>query len=413
MPSGKSERKDNAMKNIFKRLHRRKGFTLIECIVALAVFAALVLVVFAILTNARVVSKNANETEENLTLLVGNVVDDETYRKYTSDTEVLNLNISGAGTGTFKISYNEIDGYKNFILCPNCGEFTDNISFMPAGTKQENFTQTTKYKCPTCKDASGNEYEFECELKCDDCDNEGKHTDTTKFTYVPLSGGFYCNACGGLSVKDKNVNEKVASEMDLVVTGMIPNAIKYGDVPQGGAEFDKFSVESSSGTQLTPDYYNVDLEYNSSSNMSLPGTYELSVSANGSELSGLTDLTITIPLPKYYNVVDFKVPSNGTATYSNYNAATDEAGYIKISGCTNSSYSHSVEFRLANFKSGISFEDDYNGTSDADNNGTYEIADYEKQGLGGYWFGGTSASSVKINDAGYVDKIVWNVTINS
>ena len=41
------------MKNLFRRLNGRKGFTLVECLIAIAVFAALTMVVFAILTNAR------------------------------------------------------------------------------------------------------------------------------------------------------------------------------------------------------------------------------------------------------------------------------------------------------------------------------------------------------------------------
>ena len=53
------------MKNFLKRLNGRKGFTLVECIIAVAVFAAMTLIVFMILMNARAEAQKAIKTEED------------------------------------------------------------------------------------------------------------------------------------------------------------------------------------------------------------------------------------------------------------------------------------------------------------------------------------------------------------
>ena len=173
------------MKNFIRRLERRKGFTLIECLIALTVFAALTLVVFAILTNARMATVQANDTEENLTKLINNVVSDESFVRYSAANadDMLTLKLSTGGTD-FRVSYSEIDGYKNYVLCPTaaCQHFADNTEFMDSADK-ESFAQT-KYKCPKCST------EITQVLVCEECGNKADHTDKTSFTYIPSNGGY-------------------------------------------------------------------------------------------------------------------------------------------------------------------------------------------------------------------------------
>ena len=220
-------------------LFRRKGFTLIECLIAIAVFGAMTMIVFMILTHARTQTVEANKSEEDLSNLIENVMGDETYKRYnkehheTEGKDVLNLVVEGSGTN-FTISYNVVDGNKNFVKCPSatCGHYANNTDFMLKynGSEYEavakaDFDQTEQYICPKCETA------FYDTLLCEDCEATAAHNDTTKFTYLPTTAGFICNSCGGTAVRHTSYSSGTATgDAAMSVSGIVPNAIRYGKV---------------------------------------------------------------------------------------------------------------------------------------------------------------------------------------
>lgn len=375
------------MKKLLKRLNGRKGFTLVECIVAIAVFAALIMVVFMILANARNQAQTANKTEEDLNHLINNVVSDETYKKYREELDasgnrlnILKLNVEGQAD-TFDISYNKIDGYKNFVICPTCGHFANNSDFM-GSTKPVDFTQSTAYVCPV--DSTHTFYQT---LRCEDCEETGTHDDTSKFTYDPTSGGYACVNCGGFAVKGANIDEAVVADAKMSVSGLHANAILYGDVvPTSNLAMYSDSANPSfpagDGSVL------VNINYAASSNQSLPGTYTLTIQPNPVPTGiDTSNFSLDLRLPPHYIIKNYKeVTSSGTSTYKSGDAS-DNCGYIKFN--FNASGQYKVQFQLVNYKSGFSFEYDYNNP----------VAD--DQGLAGYWFG-LNVSTPTRDGAGYV-----------
>lgn len=360
------------MKNLYARLRRRNGFTLVECLIALTVFAALTLVVFAILANARAASTKADETEENLTKLIDNVVGDDSYTRYNAanSDKILTLNVQGSST-PFRVSYSEIDGYKNFVLCPTstCQYFADNVEFMTV--EMNDFTQVS-YICPKCNTT------IVQELTCEDCGNTGNHIDTTSFTYIPSNGGYYCNDCGGTGVRGTNINESVISNYDLNVKTLVPNAIVYGEVERKTDPNVLFDTVASDGTSASSDI-TMWLTYTEGANASIPGTYKLRVRSNFSD----TDFQIHVKLPSGYTI-PYSYPSIGNCNVEKM--ATTGETYLVFYNCDTNADSE-VEFQLVNETSGLSFEDDYSNPSDATLNG-----------LGGYWFHTTSASTTYTDD---------------
>ncbi len=346
------------MKNSIKRLNRRKGFTLVECLIALTVFAALTLVVFAILANARAASTNANEAEENLTKLIDNVISDETYAKYnSSNANSLTLNLS-TGATAFKVSYNEIDGYKNYVFCTDCGHFADNTEFMN-GVEKENFTQGA-YTCYSCG------VSIVQQLVCGDCGNTGNHTDTTSFTYIPSNGGYYCNDCGGTGVRGANIDDSVISNYDLNVKTLVPNAIVYGNVEQKADPavlFDTISGDSGTATS------NITMALTTTASGSAY-TYEMDIM---SDYSGTTNFQIHVNLPPGYTIADLTVV-NGDCAYEQMSNGGESFYVLKFYNCVKNAHSK-IEFQLINNTSGKSFDEDYGNDSDP-----------TLDGLKGYWF---------------------------
>ncbi len=356
------------MKNFIKRLQRRKGFTLVECLIALTVFAALTLVVFAILTNARAASVKANETEENLTKLIDNVVGDDSYTRYNSSSEVLTLNLSTGGT-PFRVTFNEIDGYKNFVLCPQstCQYFADNSEFMTC--EKEDFAQGT-YTCPKCAEV------ITQTLICEDCGNSSSHTDTTSFTYIPSTGGYYCNDCGGTGVRGTEVDDSVISNYDLNIKTLVPNAIVYGEVERKDDPNVLFDTVTGSGGTASSDI-TMWLTYTEGANATIPGTYTLRVRSNYSVES---DFQIHVKLPSGYKI-PYMYSTLGDCTIGSLSDSTGDYLVLEFYNCDQNADSE-VEFQLVNQTSGLSFEDDYSNPSDASLNG-----------LAGYWFHMTSGSA--------------------
>lgn len=378
------------MNKFLKRLNRRKGFTLVECIVAIAVFAALIMVVFMILANAKTQAEIANKTEEDLNHLINNVVSDETYRKYREETDaagnrlnILKLNVEGQAQ-TFDISYNKVDGYKNFVICPVCEHFANNSDFMGT-TKPEDFVQSSAYICP-----ANSSHTFYQTLVCEDCGETGTHDNTSKFTYDPISGGYACNACGGFSVKGNNIDEAVVADAKISVSGLYPNAILYGDVVPI-TTLAKYSDPANPSFDNGNGSVLLNLQYTASSNQSIPGTYTLTIQPNPAPTGiDTSNFSLDLRLPPHYVVKNYKeITSSGTSTYKSGDES-DNSGYIKYNFSASGQFK--VQFQLVNYKSGFSFEYDYNNS----------VAD--DQGLAGYWFG-LNVSTPSRDAAGYVTQL--------
>ncbi len=355
------------MKNLFRRLNGRKGFTLVECLIAIAVFAALTMVVFAILTNARNATVKANKTEENLTTLIGNVVGDESYTRYNTNSEVLTLKLSSGGEN-FRVTYTEIDGYKTFVVCPNtsCQYFADNSEFMTC--ERVDFSQASHYTCPKCSSS------FVQQLVCEDCGNAASHSSTSNFTYIPSTGGFYCNSCGGTGVRGSNVDDNVVNNDNLNIKTLVPNAIVYGSVEQVTDRNHIFDLHDVSGGTISGDIH-MTLSYTEGANSSIPGTYKIRLNSDATS----PNFKILVDLPGGYTIPADSFSANLGNCNPQYDS-TENAYYLEFYDCTTNGYCE-AEFQLVNEKSGLSFELDY-----------YNPTDASQSGLAGYWFQMTSAN---------------------
>lgn len=390
------------MKKILRNLRGKRGFTLLECIIAIAVFAALTLVVMAMLTYARNEAVNANETEENLTLLIENVISDDTQKKYYDGSDVLSLQVGSTGQ-TFDISYNVIDGYKNFIVCSGCGYHADNTVFM-VDTKQEDFVQTTAFVCPKCG-ASNNVH-----LTCLECNSKGLHTDKNSFQYIPTTGGFYCLDCGSSNVREDGSNDLVVNEEQLSVNGLTANAVVYGGVPalpvddtattenereiaiSNKLDFSSLTPTATSldkGGLVTKDSdinLSMEVKYKVEGNQTVPGTYTMklsrpSVSSGGAELA---NFVVRVKLPPYYRLINCQ-EINSSLTDGLVRVRHSDADDAAIGTeawidfyFTENLYDITAEFQFVNYKSGHSFDYDYaTGTG----------ASMAGHGLVGHWFG--------------------------
>lgn len=391
------------MNKLLKRLKRREGFTLVECIVAVAVFAVMVMLVFMILTNARNEAVNANKAEEDLTKLIDNVVSDETYRKYDTSGSATPLHLTvvdvSGNTKDFDITYNTIDGYKNFVICDYvdptthvaCNYFADNADFM---SDPATFAQTP-YACPKC--GYNNIIQ---ELVCEECNQTGDHIDTTKFVYIPENGGYACLECGGTIVRGTNIDDFVDANAKLSVSGIVPNAITYGHVEKVSDTNELVKCYQADGTtKVTGQNVQVFLTYNE--NLSTPGTstknsdyiagtYTMRVVASSAPSAGVAK--VSVQLPDFYKVASLTekmgtcAPTDGIK-YNSNGKAISQPGYLVFD--LNGGTQAEATFQLVNYKSGFSFEYDYFDSNDSNT------------GLANYWFG--MGSSVTHGSNGYVD----------
>lgn len=391
-------------------LFRRKGFTLIECLIAIAVFGAMTMIVFMILTHARTQTVEANKSEEDLSNLIENVIGDETYKRYndanhTGGKDTLQLNVQGV-SDTFSITYNVVDGNKNLVKCSdsNCGHYGNNTDFMNdvngKTIPKASFVQTTKYKCPKCNT------EFEDTLTCEDCESTGKHTDTSLFTYLPSTAGYMCNTCGGLAVHHDSYAADATGDAKMSISGVVPNAMRYGEVVDRTSSTNSRTLEDLvyyTNTGTGGGKINFGLSYKASSNGNLPGTYTLSVSAADVPADAIDpsgSFTMVITLPPYYVIKDFKqVTGSGSATAVASSGDTKNNGSITITTAMKNSVS-TYTFQLVNYRSGFTFENDYFDASHKDNTG-----------LGGYWFG-ASPNVALADDNKYVESSTLNKTVD-
>lgn len=419
-----------------KRLSRKKGFTLVECIIAVAVFGLMSLVVFMILTNASVRAAKASESEENLAQLIENVVGDETYKKYdsTSKSMTLLINNDSSPTNGLTISYNVISGYKNFVECPNsiggtaCGHHANFTEFMSdsATSMVPHYDPTTfdvgthYFVCPHCE----NQVVFK--LRCPDCGTTDSYNKTTTasasgylFTYLKTeTGGFECSVCGSTAVMavdsaGKFISEKAAAD-GLSVSGMVANGIRYGtsidwaywdnatenrrsnlckfrDVNAADPNLPSTSYATNGGIQAS-------LTYIGSANSSYAGEYTLKLHV------GVT--TPNVSTSPYFVELVFPVGytiSYDTSVYTKVTKGTKEIDgttyptllfkkTMGMSGDVIEENSGVFKFKLTSTESGYSFEYDYN----RDFSDPLQTSD-KYQGLF-RWFG---FSSVSVPAGGY------------
>ncbi len=117
-----------------KKLLRKKGFTLVECVVAIAVFAIMSSMVMVIMSSAVMTAKKSAEGERDLNNLVEAVEDSETVYRYSSGSDELKMKFAGSGDadpGTnYSITYSKTPGYKDYITCPYCGYYSSFKDFL-------------------------------------------------------------------------------------------------------------------------------------------------------------------------------------------------------------------------------------------------------------------------------------------
>ncbi len=407
------------MKTQMKRLKGRGGFTLVECIIAIAVFAAMTMLVFMILTHARNSAVTANDAEEDLTGMISNVVGDDSYKKFYKDSsESLVLQVDNDSSQVFSVSYNKVNGFKNYMVCTNTScTYLDthptpyranntNFMYKTDGTpivKAEEFKQdgTCEYRCPECGTT------LTPQLRCDDCGTVGSSNNTGLFEY--RNGNYLCRTCNGSTVmswdssKNEYISEQaekaaVESNASLQISGLYANAIKYGRVYTPDDPTSLFKTAETNGAAKSGGGISATLSYKSNSNHSTPGLYTLSVNniTWPTELSG-SNRELRILFPPYYNLSDVKFsdPSiEPNATIPDY--SKDEKVVNAADGRTvvlrNPPSSFKMYFRLENYESGFAFEYDYNNsgsqlTEYTKDDGTKVVDDGKKtQGLFA-WFG--------------------------
>lgn len=422
-----------------KRLSRKKGFTLVECIIAIAVFGLMSLVVFMILTNASVRAARASESEENLAQLIENVVGDETYKKYDTSSKAMTLLIDNSSSDNLTITYNVISGYKNFVECPNstggtpCGHHANFTEFMsssatsmvPINDPLTFDVATNFFVCPSC------DHQVTFTLCCPDCGATDVYNKTSStsasgylFTYINTGTyGFECSMCGSTAVMAVDaagnfISEKVSVD-GFNVSGMVPNGIRYGEtidwtywddtsITNPRQDLCEFRGVNAADPNLPSGHYptggdiQASLSYNGTTNASNAGEYSLRLFASGGpgSLSAMDPSFVELVFPIGYTItydtsVYTKV-SRGTKDITiNGNLVTYPTLRFKrsssMSGDVIEENSGIFKFKLTSAESGYAFEYDYNRlTGEADT----------KQGLF-RWFGFNSVSASRTSE-GYL-----------
>ncbi len=370
-------RKEHAMIKKITQLKRRKGFTLVECIVAIAVFALLTAVILMILANAQNQATRSRESEEDLNNLVENVVGDDTYKKYSSNSNTLTLNF-GSGK-TFDITYDTVAGYKNYVKCTSagCGYVGNNTDFMCGKSVADFLNDGDVYTCPKCGSVVTQT------LICEGCLNTGSYNDTSKFVCSAATGSYTCLSCGGGSVKGDDIDDAVTADANFRISGLSANSIRYGkvDLPK-----DTKSLINTGGVDCR-----VTIEYNHAyDNLTLPGVYKMTFDG----FMGGAPSSIDVYLPPWYVIGSLKTPASSgyTATaYQNDLSSKDvtdsNMSHIRIDANSgNLPGTVVVEFTLTNYKNNYSFDYDYRQPYDIDGNGSIDSTEQQTFGLIGYWF---------------------------
>jgi len=394
-----------------KRFYNKKGFTLIECLIAIAVFAVMSSMVLVIISNAIQTARKSTEAETELNSLVEYVEDNQTIRKYTSDSSTLKMRFDGNDLN-YSVTYNNVSGYRNYITCPypDCGYTANNTDFMfhiydtqtyknfvtsQGGTdpykignyfypKDDssyylNMTPGTsgvasgdskdylkKYWCPMCgrmlyktTNVSAGQYAAN-DLKCYTCSQKGSpyndnQTGKIGFHYDQASCSFYCNACGSDDVMEEGTSERIGAASEFSVNGMYANAIRVGTVTQPTDTEAKGLVSGKNAADDTAlSKFTVGFSV-SNYTPTVPDVYTFKFF---NYPSGVTSANFKIKMPSGYTVPlkvdgsgDYNITTSGcTATWL---PATSE---LEITGAALNS---TISFSFVNASSSLPFESDY------------------------------------------------------
>lgn len=422
------------MKKIAKLLHN-KGFTLVECIIAIAVFAVLTSMVIMIVGNSVKLQKEASDAERDLNNVVQNVVQDDTNRVYGDNSRTLEMMFDSSSVN-FRMTYSTVDGYKSFIECPACGNKADDIEYMSyiyetaryknwptvadkaAGASEDdkqNYkisywfgldSTTDHFECPAC----GHTFTLSAlKAKCNSCLKE----DTlNNFDFNKGKGNFVCKDCKGedvvqivekitydlggnpISSEWVPISDSITSDANFVVSGIAANAVRYGKVES----LEKEKVKDLTTLDgITGGSYTMKLEYIPNTSAVKPGKYRVtipSVMGLGSDTG-----TIRIYLPGCYipkitggNADGSSGHPTASITPSTDYSKVDMQSCLVISDITSTSSSNIiVEFTLTNYKNSHSFEEDYK----------YEVKPSSGEtALGKLWFLSGATTNVPRIDLG-------------
>ena len=387
----------------------RKGFTLVECIIAIAVFAIMTSMVLMIMASTVKLSKKASESESGLNQLVENVVQDSSNKAYGLDSKTLNMKFSGAYSADFAMSYSTVDGARNMFRCPSCNYEANSMDFMGYLYSHADYTAATddekkrfkishwfnpsvsgkdKYVCPDCG-ASTNVASVN--LECISCEKSGA---ATSFVYDSINGGYSCPDCGSGKVVqlDSTTNlpinqDQVNTNYDFKISSIQSNAIRYSDIEE--PDEDARKKELIKLTSPSADGFNFNLAYTPSTVPQAVGVYTLTISGF-TNLNDGDNSTVYIKLPPNY--VCTVLPSSNVDTDDNDVSGTDVRA--KWTGPAGDEYANNaartelkidniqhnqnyiIKFTLTNYKNNQSFEDDYD----------------VEGGLMKYWYGSSGSA---------------------
>jgi len=412
------------------KLYRNKGFTLVECVIAIAVFAILTVLIMMMMSMAIETSKKAGAAEEDLNKLVQNVEEDASTQTYNSlNSHVLKMKFGGTATDeNFSITYNVIDGFRDYIICPNCGkafnrnDYLYNIAntdtyknaaaderqryglyhwYDPFGTPGSSDTDEATYLarlvCPDCHAVlkpgvdyapSGSPAQVLADLECLACLNTGSMYDNSKFTYDNNTGLYYCKSCLSTNIRQKGIQEQVVADSTFSIGNLIPNAIRYSEVKQPSKDDLKgtyFTAKHMTDSTVTVTNYNIALKYLKDSSTLNSGSYQMTISNTG--LTGSSQAQFTMALPYGYMFKAVKITDTHGTTYY-------EDGVAKTSGgatdaYTTCSYASGIDGAPATLTingvpaSGVTIDFTLNSTSSGF---AFDIDYTNEGGLLGYWF---------------------------
>ena len=282
-----------------KRYFSKKGFTLVECVVAIAVFAIMSSMVMIIMSSAVTTAKKSSDAERDLNGLVQNVEDSHTHYTYTDGSDEFKMKFGGDSVN-YSITYSKSTGYKEYITCPypDCGyygnfsEFLFNIPtteqykkvvaangnvdyyslgsyFYPHKDKswwypienkddplhpyiidgkgvpndKTNQELLDKFYCPSCKRLLAEKSKVDTaggeyaarDFKCYTCFNTGSPYDDAYFKYNRATCSFYCAKCGSANVMEEFAHDELGAGSEYSVNGIYSNAIRYGSVEKPDA----------------------------------------------------------------------------------------------------------------------------------------------------------------------------------
>lgn len=395
-----------------KRFYNKKGFTLIECLIAIAVFAVMSSMVLVIISNAIQTAKKSAEAETELNSLVEYVEDNETIRKYTADSSVLKMRFDGNDLN-YSVTYNNVSGYRNYIQCPypDCGYIANNTDFMyhimdtkcyqkfvqaqggtdpykignyfcpddnaagysmtktPGITALEsgdNIDYLKKYWCPKCgrmlyrnSDVSAGHYAAN-KLKCYSCPNlaspyDDNQAGKTGFHYDQASCSFYCNACGSDDVMEQGTGERIGAASEFSVNGMYANAIRYGSVEQPSDSVAKGLVSGKNADDDTAlSKFTVGFTVSNYS-PTVPDVYTWTFY---NYPTGVTKANFKIKMPAGYTI-----PLKAGST-TDYNITTSQCSAVWLPATneievTDAQLNATIKFSFVNTVSSLPFESDY------------------------------------------------------